>query len=259
MIAAKKLSFGYAKEAPLFENFSVSIGKGETWSVIGPSGCGKTSLLYLLAGLRFPLSGTIVVDGSSLLRPRPGTGLVLQDHGLLPWATVGRNVELGFAIRKFYGADGRHAPAGRATAPEAAGKKVSYWLERLGIAEVRNSYPAALSGGQRQRTAIARTMVLEPDLLLLDEPFSALDAPTRDDLQNRMNDLQRESGHTRIMVTHDIDAAVTMGEKILILQKGCNRQPDIMDNDMAVLSRERSGEKFRSICLTLHSKLGKRL
>ena len=174
MIHINSIDFGYPNLPLLFEEFSLEISPGETWAILGPSGCGKTTLLYLLAGLRFPIKGSIEIDGERLTRPRPHSGLILQDHGLLPWSTVRENVELGLRLRKFYGEDGTHAPIN--FQPKNG---VDYWLERLGIGNIADKYPSQLSGGQRQRTAIARTLVLEPDLLLMDEPFSSLDAVTR--------------------------------------------------------------------------------
>src|SRR5512133_1505294 len=103
MINLKSLSFGYPHSLPLFENFSLKISHGETWAVLGPSGCGKTTMLYLLAGLRQPTSGQVCIEGDVLTRPRPRTGLILQDYGLLPWSTVRDNVQLGLQVRDFYG------------------------------------------------------------------------------------------------------------------------------------------------------------
>src|SRR5918994_13962 len=153
MIELQSVTFGYSHASPLFEDFSLSISRGETWALLGPSGCGKTTLLYLLAGLRQPTSGQICIEGELLTRPRPRSGLILQDYGLLPWSTVRENVDLG----------------------------------------------------QRQRTAIARTLALEPDLLLMDEPFSSLDAITRGDLQELTLSLCAEQNLTLVIVTHAIE------------------------------------------------------
>jgi len=230
MIELKALSFGYRGRTPLFERFSLRIPRGEAWAVIGPSGCGKSTLLHLLAGLSVPVSGEIRINGARLERPRPRTGLVLQDHGLLPWATVWKNARLGWRIRAFYGPDERHTPTDASTDTKDAEEHVVYWLERLSIAHLRDRYPHQLSRGQRQRTAIARTMALEPDLLLLDEPFSALDAPTREGLQRLVLELNRERGLTIVLVTHDIVEAALMGETILALSDEINHRPQILAN-----------------------------
>ena len=178
MASLAAVTFGYAPGLPVFEDFSWEMGPGEAWAVLGPSGCGKTTLLYLLAGLLRPQSGEVRLAGAPLRRPRPATGLILQDYGLLPWATVRQNAALGLDIRRFYGPDGKHAPP---TLQDFL--DVDALLNRLGLAEVGGQYPQQISGGQRQRTAIARTLALQPDLLLMDEPFSSLDAPTRQSLQ----------------------------------------------------------------------------
>src|SRR5690606_4439495 len=110
MIKVQNLNFEYAPQQPVFQDFNWSVSKGEAWTILGPSGCGKSTLLYLIAGLRQVTSGEILVDDSLLLRPRPQSGLIIQDYGLLPWATVRDNVSLGLEIRRFYGPDGKHAP-----------------------------------------------------------------------------------------------------------------------------------------------------
>src|SRR5512139_329367 len=228
MIDLKSVTFAYPHTPPLFDDFSLHISRGETWSILGPSGCGKTTLLYLLTGLRQPVSGQILVDGETLTHPRPRSGLILQDYGLLPWCTVRENVGLGLRVRDFYGEDGRHAPVNFQPVND-----VSYWLKRLGIDEVADKYPSQVSGGQRQRAAIARTLALEPDLLLMDEPFSSLDAITRGDLQNLTLSLCAEQNLTLVIVTHAIEEAAVLGGKILLLGEPPNRAARIFDNPCA--------------------------
>ena len=256
MIAINDLTFGYSGHPPIFEGYSLHVRRGEALSIIGPSGCGKTTLLYLLAGLRRPQSGTISIDNKPISRPRPRSGLVLQDHGLLPWQTVKENARLGLTIWGFYGSDGRHAPADEKLAPGQADQRVDDWLRRLGIESLQDQYPLQLSRGQRQRTAIARTLAMQPDLLLLDEPFSALDAPTREDLQNFIIALHQGSDLTYVIVTHDIEVAVIMGRKVLVLQKGCNQKAQIMNNSCAGLSDARGQDEFQHTCEELRNLLG---
>lgn len=256
MIEIKDLTFAYGGQPPIFRNFNWHVAKGEAWSVIGPSGCGKTTLLYLLAGLRRPHAGQIAIDGKVISRPRPLSGLVLQDHGLLPWSTVRQNAGLGLTIRNFYGSDGKHAPANRRISSAQADRQVDYWLEALGIDILQNHYPAALSRGQRQRTAIARTLAMDPDLLLLDEPFSALDAPARDDLQKTIDRLHAAKDLTYIIVTHDIEVAVRMGAKILALQGGRNRTPRTLVNECAGMSDHADHLVMHTKCEELRRLLG---
>ena len=250
MIQLDSLSFDYPQSALLFDSFNWHIQRGETWAILGTSGCGKTTLLYLLAGLQFPTSGHISIDGNTLVRPRPRTGLILQDYGLLPWATVRENAELGLKVRNFYGADGVHTP--QDYRPE---RDVSPWLERLGIASIAEKYPSQISGGQRQRAAIARTLALQPDLLLMDEPFSSLDAVFREDLQNLTLELCAENGITLVIVTHNIEEAAAMGQNILLLGTPPNRKAIIFDNPTAGDARYRESREYQTLCQTLRKEL----
>jgi NitT/TauT family transport system ATP-binding protein len=247
MLVIKKLTFAYRGGPAIFKDFDLEVHRGEAWTVIGPSGCGKTTLLYILAGLLRPGDGEITIDGLHISGPRPKTGLVLQDHGLLPWATVRKNVRLGLTIREFYGPDGRHAPSDENIDADAAEERVNHWLGRLGISGLEDRFPSQLSRGQRQRTAIARTLVLEPDLILMDEPFSALDAPTREDLQRVLLGFNRDSGLTTIFVTHDIEEAVVVGEKILVLWGRSNLEPRIIQNELAGRPDDRNAPAFRKV------------
>ena len=256
MIEVNDLTFAYGGQPPIFDKFDWSVARGELWSVIGPSGCGKTTLLYLLAGLRRSDSGQIIIDGSLITRPRPRSGLVLQDHGLLPWSTVWHNARLGLTIWNFYGSDGKHAPADRKINQQQADQQVDYWLEKLGISSLRNQFPANLSRGQRQRTAIARTLAMEPDLMLLDEPFSALDAPTREDLQKTIINLREAMELTYIIVTHDIEVAVVMGNKILALGQAANQNPRTLENEYAGEIGRRNTPGFQDKCDELRELLG---
>jgi ABC-type nitrate/sulfonate/bicarbonate transport system ATPase subunit len=253
MIEVRDLTFAYSAGHAVFDRFSWRVKAGEAWAVIGPSGCGKTTLLYLLAGLRLPTEGRsaqrpypICIAGEPLMRPRPATGLILQDYGLLPWATVRENAALGLRLRKFYGPDGRHAPADQVVGLIA--ERVSFWLERLGIVSIADKYPGQISGGQRQRTAIARTLVLRPDLLLMDEPFASLDAPTREDLQNLAVELQREQKLTTVIVTHNIEDAAFLGEHILVLAHPPHHEPIVVENPAAGTTSYRTQPTFLDKC-----------
>lgn len=250
MIRIHALTFGYPQHPPIFQAFDWTVERGGTWAVIGSSGCGKTSLLYLLAGLLKASSGEILIEGEAITRPRPGTGLILQEYGLLPWATVKQNAELGLRVRNFYGPDGRHTPQNHKRS-----ETVMPWLERLGIAHLADKYPSQISGGQRQRTAIARTLAIRPDILLMDEPFSSLDAVIREDLQALTLELCREQGITLIMVTHAIEEAAVMGKKILLLSRPPNANPRIIENWGAGNAEYRGTNEYLEMCKALRREL----
>jgi NitT/TauT family transport system ATP-binding protein len=210
---------------------------GESWAVVGPSGCGKTTLLYLLAGLHRPKSGEVLVEGDPVTGPRPSTGLILQDYGLLPWATAKDNIALGLRIR---GIKARERDA-----------LAHHWLERLGIEAVANKYPGQLSGGQRQRVAIARTLILNPTLLLMDEPFSSLDSSTREDLQNLVVQLATDGSMTTVLVTHDIQEAAFLGRKVLVVGGAPISDGVVVDNPLARRPQYRHTPEFFAKCSEL--------
>jgi ABC-type nitrate/sulfonate/bicarbonate transport system ATPase subunit len=249
MVNIEALTFHY-KSTPVFENFNWQAQNGDSWAVLGPSGCGKSTLLALLAGLRFPSTGKIFINGELITRPRPQTGLILQDYGLLPWATVRQNAGLGLDVRTFYGADGIHAPL---IQPEAHG--VDYWLERLGLTAAAGKFPAQISGGQRQRTAIARTLVMQPDLLLMDEPFSSLDAPTREALQTLTLELIAEQDLTLVLVTHSIEEAALLGRRILLLNEPPNKLVHIIENPNAGNPGQRESAQYQALCRELRQRM----
>lgn len=185
-------------------------------SIIGPSGCGKTTLLYILGGLLSVTSGMVYIDGEEVNRPNKQTSLIFQDFGLLPWKTARENASLGMGINGINKSWQR--------------KVVDTLFEDLGISGLKNSYPVQLSGGEKQRVAIARSLAVEPKLLLMDEPFSALDAMTREKLQDIIFAKWQEKSFTMVLVTHSIEEAVFLGKKIMILSKGPARIKEIIDN-----------------------------
>lgn len=217
MIELREIHFRHpGAVAPVFDAFSWRVTPGEHWAVIGPSGCGKSTLLLLVAGLLRPTAGVARVNGASPARADGRAGLVLQDYELLPWATVLDNAMLGLRLA------GRRAAAARALARA--------WLDRLGIAELAGRLPGALSGGQRQRAALARTFALEPPLLLMDEPFSALDPDTREALESLTLELCAAAGTTLVLVTHDAAACAFAGQRVLRLAGAGNRDARILEN-----------------------------
>lgn len=208
MILFEKLSFSYQKEnaaeTTVLDRLSGRFERHGVHSVIGPSGCGKTTLIYLIAGLLTPAAGTVLIDGLPVVSGREETGVILQDHGLFPWKSVSANLAIGLRLRGYE--------------KNMIRKRVARAADEMGFSpDYLNRYPAQLSGGERQRLAIGRALVLGPDLLLLDEPFSSLDAMTRERLQDHLWHLQKKKSTTMIVVTHSIEEAVFLSDYIHIM------------------------------------------
>jgi NitT/TauT family transport system ATP-binding protein len=215
------------------EGLDLAIADGEPVAVIGPSGCGKSTLLLAIAGLVTPTVGELRVAGETAHGARLRTALILQDFGLLPWKTVRRNAELGLTIRGVPAAERR-----------ARGERA---LADVGLAEVGDAYPAELSGGMRQRVAIARALALDADLLLMDEPLSALDALTREDLQDLLLALWAERGMTMLLVTHSIEEAVFLGRRIVVMTPHPGRVAAVIDNPSMGTEGYRQTAEFHSL------------
>jgi len=189
---------------PALKDVSFQLPRGSTGAIIGPSGCGKSTLLSVLAGLNREYDGRVLLNGKEP-RDTGGAALILQEYGLLPWKTVWDNVKLGLQIKRTSKTDITH--------------RVEQMLGQLGLLSLRKRFPAQLSGGQRQRVAIARSLVLEPELLLMDEPFSSLDALTREEMQDFLLQLWQETGLTILFITHNIEEAVFLGQRIFVLSE----------------------------------------
>ena len=255
MFAFESATFAYPHQPPVFDRFTWRVNGGETWAVLGPSGCGKSTLLLLLAGLLHPQDGMVVVGGTPLDRPRPETGLILQEYGLLPWATLRANTTLGLRIRRFYGPDGRHAPRDGDLDRDTITARAEHWLRRLDIHRVADRLPGEVSGGQRQRAAIARALVMQPDLLLMDEPFSALDAPTRESLQALTLELSAEAGLTVTLVTHNIEEAAFVGQRVLVLGAPPNREARVVQAPHIADAAYRRSHEYQTLCARLREEL----
>lgn len=182
---------------------TVTIPGGQFVCVVGPSGCGKTTLLKMLAGFLTPTGGTATVNGTPITGPSPERGVVFQHPNLYPWLSVRKNVELGL---KFQG-----VPAGERAA------RSSEQLERVGLARFSDARPYELSGGMQQRAQIARVLTSDPGVILMDEPFGALDALTREQLQGDLLRISREGGKTIFFITHSVDEAVVLGDRVLVM------------------------------------------
>jgi NitT/TauT family transport system ATP-binding protein len=229
---------GRANGAPPFtaiHSISFVIRQSEFVSVVGPSGCGKSTLLNLVAGLDRPSEGTIWLHDAEVSGPNSSVGFMLQKDLLLPWRTVLHNVEFGLEARKMSASERR--------------ERALRELKRCRLTEFADRYPYQISGGQRQRTALARTLAIEPDILLLDEPFSALDAQTKLVLQKSFAETIAGSGLTTLLITHDLSEAVAMSDRILVMSAGPGRiieeidvgLPD-RDNPIARIATSRAGE-----------------
>lgn len=215
MLAAEHL-FKYYDGKPVMEDVSFTLGRDETLAVVGPSGCGKTTLLYLLGGLTAPDAGRVRLEGSPVARPASDISIILQDYGLLPWRTVIDNVALGLKVHG----------VGRVERRERARRQ----LAELGITGRDRDYPVNLSGGEQQRVAIARAFVTEPRLMLLDEPFSSLDALTRERLQRTLLDVWRKREIPYVLVTHSLEEAVMLGKRIMVMSARPARPVAVFDN-----------------------------
>ena len=220
-----------------FRNISLTLAEGERCTVLGPSGCGKTSLLHALAGVVRPTAGEVLADGTPL---RPAThriGLVPQDYGLLPWKTLYGNMLLGLRLR------GLH--------PESFRKEMNEIMNGLGIGEIRDRYPAMTSGGQRQRAALARAFVPEPELLLMDEPFSALDAITREEIQDLFLGMWKKHPVTTLFVTHSIEEALYLGQTIVVLRGMPGQVDRILSNPVPEEEDRRLCPSFYQACMDM--------
>jgi NitT/TauT family transport system ATP-binding protein len=185
------------------DHINLQVRAGEFLCIVGPSGCGKSTLLHLIAGLQQQTSGQILIDG----KPVQGTGtdriLIFQELGLFPWLTVGQNVEFGMKMKGIAKAERE--------------EKTRYYLRLVHLSQFKDSYTHQLSGGMRQRVALARALATEPDVLLMDEPFAALDAQTRDLLHDELERIWAETGRTIIFVTHNVREAIRLGDRVVLL------------------------------------------
>lgn len=210
------------------QDASITMHSGEFVSIVGPSGCGKSTILRLVAGLIRPTLGKVTVDGKEIEGPAPERGVVFQNPTLFPWLTVEKNIAFSLDIRK---------------ADEGKMEKVNHMLEITGLERFRHDYPAQLSGGMAQRVALVRTLINEPEILLLDEPLGALDEFTRMNMQDEILNIWIEKKQLALMVTHSVDEAVYMGTRVLVMETNPGRiVADIkIDEDFP---RDRSSAAF---------------
>ncbi|WP_241385724.1 ABC transporter ATP-binding protein [Rhodococcus sp. CH91] len=216
------------------DDISIDLDDGEFLVVVGPSGCGKSTLLDLLGGLTTPTSGRILLDGEPVTGPALDRGIVFQQYALLPWRTARSNIEFGLEAKGL---------------PKKARRELAeHYLELVGLHGFGDRYPHELSGGMKQRVAIARSLAFDPEVLLMDEPFAALDAQTRESLQDELLRIRRETGKTILFITHGIDEAVYLGQRVAVLTSRPGRIKTVVEVDIdRDVDDVRSSEAFRNL------------
>jgi NitT/TauT family transport system ATP-binding protein len=206
-IQLQEVSLSYqadtGSELLALDRIDLDVHPGEFLCIVGPSGCGKSTLLHLIAGLQKPTSGRIAMDGESITAPGTDRILIFQEHGLFPWLTVAQNVEFGMKMKGLSKAERED--------------RTRHYLRLVHLSQFKDSRPHQLSGGMRQRVALARALATEPDVLLMDEPFAALDAQTRDMLHDELEKIWAETGRTIIFVTHNVREAVRLGDRVALM------------------------------------------
>jgi len=234
MVTISDLSKRYGSNPPVLQQINLAIEKGEFISLIGPSGCGKSTLLKLISGLTSASSGSILVDGMTPVNARKTVSYIFQDATLLPWRNVTRNVGLGLELEH--------------VSREARKAKVQSLLELVGLSHVAQAYPRQLSGGMKMRVSVARALATTPRLLLMDEPFGALDEMTRDRLNEELLRLRAEQSWTAVFVTHSVSEAVFLSTRIIVLAPSPGRIAQQIEIDLPFprTSLTRESERFES-------------
>ena len=199
---------GQKEPLTVFDNINFSMDKGEFVCIIGHSGCGKSTILDCLAGLTKPSNGNIKMKNKKITAPSLNRGVIFQNHSLLPWLTVFKNITMAISCRN------------KEMNSKQIEEKANYFIKMVGLGEAKHKKPSELSGGMKQRVGIARAFAIEPELLLMDEPFGALDALTRGVLQDELIDICEKTQQTTFMITHDIDEAILLSDKILLMSNG---------------------------------------
>ena len=220
-------------------NVDLTIRPGEFVSIVGASGCGKSTLLRIIAGLETPTQGEILCDGIKIEDTNPDRGLMFQEHTLFPWLTVRKNIIFALKSSERY---------------EEYKDDIDIFLEKAGLLDFSNSYPHQLSGGMRQRAALIRSLAVSPDVLLLDEPLGALDSFTRMALQDEIIRLWKERGNTMLLITHDVDEAVYLSTRIIVMSPRPGRIAEIVNVPMSY-PRNRGASDFEKLRVKLLKRL----
>jgi NitT/TauT family transport system ATP-binding protein len=232
IIESKGLTVGYKlhrerKQLTALRDIDLTINRGEFVVLVGPSGCGKTTFINAISGLVEPWEGSIKVNGKPVAGPGPDRGMVFQDYALMPWRTVESNIRMPFELQKLN------------LSKEEMDERVRRYIELVDLTGFENSFPYELSGGMKQRVGIARALVSEPDILLADEPFAAIDAMTREAMQGELERFVAKTGQTVVFITHSIDEAVILGDRVVVISYRPGRIKEIVDVN---LPRPRFGD-----------------
>jgi NitT/TauT family transport system ATP-binding protein len=242
MIEIKDLSVVYQSSQETYtalKDIHLSMPMGGTCALIGPSGSGKSTLLKVMAGIITNFTGTVEIDGQAVSPTRQKIGFIPQNYGLLPWKNVYENICLGLKIKN------KQAKIDK--------NSVDFIMKQLGIDGLGQRYPGELSGGQQQRVSLARAFLLKPDLLLMDEPFSALDAITREEIQDLFLEVWKKHAVSTVLVTHYVEEAVYLGQKIVILSTEPGRISKIIDNPLFGEVDIRNKREFFELSLQLRN------
>jgi NitT/TauT family transport system ATP-binding protein len=212
------------------KDFNLKVREGEFLTIVGPSGCGKSTFLNLVAGLWFPVAGEVLVDGKPVTGPADDRAVVFQEYALMPWRTVEGNVRFGLEMQR--------------RTDSSTADKVAHYIDLVGLTGFEDSYPRELSGGMRQRVGLARALATEPRILLMDEPFAAVDAITRELMQDELAQIVAKTGQTIIFITHSVDEAITLGDRLVVVSSRPGRIKEIIP---VTIPRPRSGREIRHL------------
>ncbi|MCP2253761.1 NitT/TauT family transport system ATP-binding protein [Prauserella aidingensis] len=223
---------GAGRDFVALDGVDLDIAPDEFITVLGPSGCGKSTLLNLIAGFDLPTAGTVSVAGGPVTGPSPDKGVVFQDFALFPWLTVRKNIAYGLREKRLPKAEIRRI--------------VDDMLDTVGLERVADHYPHQLSGGMKQRVSIARVLAIDPRILLLDEPFGALDEQRRSGLQDELLRIWEQRRKTAVFVTHSVEEAIVLGDRVVVMAAGPGRITAVVDVDLA-RPRDRTSDEFNAL------------
>ena len=229
---SKKFAKNGQETVESLTDINVRINDGEFICILGPSGCGKTTLLRIIAGLENPTTGKVLIDDVLIDRPNPKLGMIFQDYSLYPWRTVNENIVFGLELR--------------GVGKEEKARVAQEYIELAGLAGFGNSYPYELSGGMRQRVAVVRALAVDPSVLLMDEPFGALDAQTRNRLQHDLLEIWDKTKKTILFVTHSVDEAVFLADRVVVLTPRPGHVCEVLQIELE-RPRDRTSVEFAKI------------